>query len=169
VIADYLATALKEMGGVWQSELSYEQKILATVELNRARYLRFNPPRSRGGAAWSLISRMRLDAGLLSEAACSRLRDFSRQIESYVQATIERAKADGDLAGTAPTRDIVVQIVSIIDSAGPITQDGGSFDRLEHLYLACMRVIAHAYGSHRKLRGRSVTRDGERIGVALSR
>ena len=45
-----------------------------------------------------------------------------------------------------------MQIVSIIDSAGPITQDAGSFARLEHLYLAHMRVIAHAY-SKRKAKG----------------
>jgi hypothetical protein len=43
-----------------------------------------------------------------------------------------------------------VQIVSIIDSAGPITQDAGSFARLEHLYLAHMRVVAHAYVSKPK-------------------
>lgn len=146
VIADYLAVTLREMGAIWRSDLAYEEKIVATMELNRKRYLRFNGGDGPGGLPWSLISRMRLDASLLSASARAGLRDFSRQMSHYVQKTIEQAQANGGLSPDAPTRDIVVQIVSIIDSAGPITQDAGSFERLEHLYLACMRVIAHAYG-----------------------
>lgn len=42
-----------------------------------------------------------------------------------------------------------MQIVSIIDSAGPITQDAGSFARPEHLYLAHNRVISHAYSKRK--------------------
>lgn len=46
----------------------------------------------------------------------------------------------------APAEDIALHLVFIINGAGSITQDSGSFDELERLYLAFARVISHAYG-----------------------
>jgi TetR/AcrR family transcriptional repressor of nem operon len=156
VIASYTEQTAAEMGGVWCSDQSYEEKVVATMELNRRRYLRFNKDDAHGGAPWSLISRMRLEADLLTPEARSSLRKFSRSMETYVADAIAQAQANGEIASDAPVNDIAVQIVSIIDSAGPITQDAGSFARLEHLYLAHMRVIAHAYVSKRKPRRRAL-------------
>lgn len=149
-LSEYVDRTIAEMAGVWCSDLSYEEKVVATMELNRRRYLRFNKSNKSGGAPWSLISRMRLDAGLLSEEARNGLRRFSKSIETYVDRAIKQGQAQGEIAADAPVQDIAVQIVSIIDSAGPITQDAGSFARLEHLYLAHMRVVAHAYVSKHK-------------------
>ncbi len=157
VVGEYLTIVVGEMGAIWESDLSYQEKVMATMELNRRRYLRFNPSDEIGGAPWSLISRMRLEANLLSEKSRSQLREFSRSMERFVADAIDQAQANGEIATDAPVRDIVVQIVSIIDSAGPITQDAGCFARLEHLYLAHMRVIAHAYVSKRKARPRALT------------
>lgn len=154
VIAYYLTGTLKEMGAVWESDLTYERKVIATMELNRRRYLRFNKSSEIGGAPWSLISRMRLEANLLSRRAREQLRTFSVAMERFVANAIDEAQAAGEIAIDAPIRDIAVQIVSVIDSAGPITQDAGSFARLEHLYLAHNRVIAHAY-SKRKPQARN--------------
>lgn len=153
VLADYLVRTTAEMRSVWCSDLTYEEKVVATMELNRRRYNRFNKRDGVGGAPWSLISRMRLEARLLTKGARSSLRAFSSHIEEYVAGAIAQAQAKGEIAADAPAPDIAVQIVSIIDSAGPITQDAGSFARLEHLYLAHMRVIAHAYVSKRKPKG----------------
>jgi AcrR family transcriptional regulator len=150
VIAQYLTRTIKEMGAVWESDLSYEEKVVATMELNRRRYLRFNKDSKIGGAPWSLISRMRLDEGLLSRSARTQLRTFSVAMERFVANAINAAQAAGEIATNAPARDIAVQIVSIIDSAGPITQDAGSFARLEHLYRAHNRVIAHAYSKRKR-------------------
>jgi len=150
VLTEYLDVTIAEMASVWCSELSYEEKVVATMELNRRRYLRFNKNNGNGGAPWSLISRMRLDASLLNEEARRGLRRFSKSIETYVGRAIKQGQMQGEIAADAPVQDIAVQIVSIIDSAGPITQDAGSFARLEHLYLAHMRVVAHAYVSKRK-------------------
>src|SRR4051812_44346603 len=147
VLAEYLDKTLAEMGEVWCSDLSYEAKVVATMELNRRRYLRFNRSNEDGGEPWSLISRMRLESNLLSEEARQGLRRFSECIEGHVGRAIAQAQAQGDIAADAPAQDIAVQLVSIIDSAGPITQDAGSFARLEHLYLAHMRLVAHAYVS----------------------
>ena len=106
-----------------------------------------------GGAPWSLISRMRLEANLLSEKVRLQLREFANRMEQFVAAAIDQAQANGEIAADAPIRDIAVQIVYIIDSAGSITLDAGSFVRLEHLYLAHRRVIAHAYVAKRKPKG----------------
>jgi TetR/AcrR family transcriptional repressor of nem operon len=153
-IAYYLTGTLKEMGAVWESDLTYERKVIATMELNRRRYLRFNKSSEIGGAPWSLISRMRLEANLLSRRSREQLRAFSVAMDRFVANAIDEAQAAGEIASDAPIRDIAVQVVSIIDSAGPITQDAGSFARLEHLYLAHNRVIAHAY-SKRKPQARN--------------
>lgn len=151
VLADYLVRTTAEMHSVWCSDLSYEDKVVATMEFNRRRYNRFN--KKDGGTPWSLISRMRLEARLLTKSARASLRGFSSDIEKYVADAITQAQAKGEIAADAPAADIAVQIVSIIDSAGPITQDAGSFARLEHLYLAHMRVITHAYVSNPKTKG----------------
>jgi TetR/AcrR family transcriptional repressor of nem operon len=153
VIDEYLKEAIKAIGAIWHSDMSYEEKVVATMEFNRGRYLHFNKRNKMGGAPWSLISRMRLEANLLSEKARLQLREFSNRVEQFVAEAIEQAQANGEIAADAPIHDIAVQIVCIIDSAGSITQDAGSFARLEHLYLAHMRVIAHAYVAKRKPKG----------------
>jgi AcrR family transcriptional regulator len=153
VIGEYLTETIEAMGAIWHSDLSYEEKVVATMEFNRRRYLHFNEGDEMGGAPWSLISRMRLEGNLLGENVRSQLREFSKRMEEFVAEAIDQAQSNGEIAADAPVRDIAVQIVSIIDSAGSITQDAGSFVRLEHLYLAHMRVIAHAYVSKRKPRG----------------
>jgi hypothetical protein len=56
------------------------------------------------------------------------------------------AMAKGELRPETPVDDVTLQLVAIANSADPITQDDGSFDRLEQLYLAFARIIAHAYG-----------------------
>ena len=43
----------------------------------------------------------------------------------------------------------MVQLVSIANSAGPITQDAGSFERLERLYRAFLTTVMAAYGPDR--------------------
>jgi hypothetical protein len=50
------------------------------------------------------------------------------------------------LSEAAPRDDIALQLVAIADSAGPITQDGGDFSRLEQLYRSVNRIVHHAYG-----------------------
>jgi TetR/AcrR family transcriptional regulator, transcriptional repressor for nem operon len=153
VIDEYVTEVIRQMGAVWESDLSYAEKVVATMELNRRRYLRFNNSNDEGAVAWSLISRMRLEAGLLSPPARQQLREFTKRMERFVADAIAQAQSNYEIAADAPVEDIAVQIVSIIDSAGPITLDAGSFARLEHLYLAHMRVIAHAYVSRRKPKG----------------
>ena len=71
---------------------------------------------------------------------------FSEDLERLVRQGILDAVAKGELVADTPVDDVTLQLVAIANSADPITQDDGSFARLEQLYLAFARIIAHAYG-----------------------
>src|ERR1700686_484219 len=53
VLADYIVRTTAEMRSVWCSGLPYEEKVVATMELNRRRYNSFNKRDGTGGAPWS--------------------------------------------------------------------------------------------------------------------
>lgn len=148
VIEEYLSGTLDELRLIWLDErLPYREKAERTMEFNRRRYLRFNSDSTQGGRPWSLISRMRLEADLLTERGTAALRQFSVAMDAWVNDAVVLAQKKGELSPDAPTKDIAVQLIAIVDSAGSITQDAGSFDRLEHLYMAYIRIIGHAYGA----------------------
>ena len=146
VVADYVEDTLEQLGQIWRApELSYQDKARQMMEFNRARYSKFNRPPQRG-RPWSLISRMRLEADQVGPESRKALRAFTVTIEGYIEEAVAKAQKDGDLIATAPARDLAVQLIAVVDSAGSITMDGGSFDRLERLYTAYLHIIDHAYG-----------------------
>jgi len=103
---------------------------------------------------------MRLETDQLSDEARAKLRQFTLEIETYINDAVVRAQKNGELSPSAPVRDIAIQLIAIVDSAGSITQDGGSFDRLEHLYTAYLHIIDHAYGTGRGAAKRPVLAAG---------
>lgn len=149
VIVDYIHQTLANWEENWISDSSFEQKIRGMMESNRQRYLRYNPTATTGHA-WSLIGRMRMERDVIGPKARAALVEFGVVLENLVVAGIERAIREGELSSEIPIRDIALQLVAIADSAGPITQDGGSFARLEQLYLSFARIVNHAYGIKRR-------------------
>lgn len=150
VINDYVADTLEKMKEIWgDQEASYHDKTRRMMEFNRRRYAKYNRG-NREGRPWSLISRMRLEADQVSEKAQKILRSFTEEIEAYLYRAVEDAQRKDELTRDAPVTDIAIQLLSIVDSAGSITQDGGSFDRLERLYTAHINIVRHAYGSARQ-------------------
>lgn len=146
LLDEYLQETLAAFRAIWtDGSTTFFGKIEATVEYNRRRFLKFNPGNDTR-LPWSLISRMRLDADMLSDKGRNALQGFADELHTYVISGIQSAKARGELAASAPVEDIALQMVAIVNSAGPITQDAGNFDRLEQLYLAVGRVVIHAYG-----------------------
>jgi AcrR family transcriptional regulator len=152
VIVDYVDRAYERFERIWTDENTLEGRILGMMEYNRERYLQYNP---KGNTAhpWSLIARMRLERELVGPKAREALSDFSHRLETLVAAGIRRAIRTKELKPDAPVQDLALQLVAIANSANPITQDAGSFDRLEQLYRAFARIVSHAYGlqkaSHR--------------------
>lgn len=156
VIDEYVQQTLVGLGEIWQDPaLSYQEKTRRMMEFNRVRYTRFNPA-DRSGRSWSLISRMRLEADQISDEARAKLRDFTLTIETYIDEAVLSAQRNGELSAVAPVKDIAIQLIAIVDSAGSITLDGGSFERLERLYTAYLRIIDHAYGTGREAAKRPV-------------
>jgi TetR/AcrR family transcriptional repressor of nem operon len=146
VIEDYLRESLDRMHAIWDDgEASLDDKIRGMMEFNRERYCKFNR-RGTGAKPWSLVTRMRLERDLLTARTNARMRDFVAELGAMVTAAVELAKQKGELTADAPDSDIALQLVVIINSAGAITQDTGSFEELEQLYLAFAGVISHAYG-----------------------
>jgi AcrR family transcriptional regulator len=146
VIDDYVETTLEQVAAIWgDPALSFRAKVEGMMAFNRQRYDRYNPP-GRAGRCWSLITRMRLESDQVSERARATLARFTGSIETLVAAAVAEALASGELVADAPAGDIGVQLIAIVDSAGSITQDSGSFDRLARLYTAFLHIVYHAYG-----------------------
>ncbi len=145
VVVEYVEQTLENWATNWHSSKSFAEKIEGMMESNRQRYLRYNPT-GKTANPWSLIGRMRLERDLIGPRARQALSDFGVSLDRMVVAGIEQAVRNGELSDAIPRSDIALQLVAIADSAGPITQDGGSFDRLEQLYLSFSRIVHHAYG-----------------------
>jgi TetR/AcrR family transcriptional regulator, transcriptional repressor for nem operon len=150
VVQDYVTRTLDDIGVIWRDpDLGYQEKARRMMEFNRARYAKYNPD-GQTGHPWSLISRMRLEADQLTPTTRAALRSFTTAIEGFIESGVDAAVEKGELMPRAPRTDIAVQLIAIVDSAGSITQDGGSFDRLERLYTAYLHIIDHAYGAKPK-------------------
>lgn len=147
IIVEYAGATLKMFEEVWLAQdTSLQTKIHQTKDLNYRRYLSFNPGGDTGHP-WGLIARMRAESEILSARARHALARFGAGLERCINRGIEIAIENGELRPDAPVSDIALLLVSIANSAGPITQDAGSFERLEQLYVAVARLVQHAYGS----------------------
>ncbi len=149
VIDDYVEATLTQFARIWEEPtLSFRDKVARVMAFNRERYERYNPA-GRSGRSWSLITRMRLEADQVTDKPRRTLAHFTATLEALIDAAVRRALSTGELVPDAPANDIAVQLIAIVDSAGSITQDSGSFDRLERLYTAYLQIIYHAYGRDR--------------------
>lgn len=146
VVEDYLRETLARYRAIWTAEgASLEDRIAATMAFNRERYRKFNKD-DHGGKPWSLIARMRFERDLLSERTNAALGAFGAELDAMITDGVQSAKERGELAPEAPVRDIALQLFCIANSAGSITQETGSFEALEHLYLGFARIVAQSYG-----------------------
>ena len=98
------------------------------------------------------------------------LQRFGKELNACIVRAIEDAKARQEFVAWMPVEDVALQLVSIANSAGPITQDAGDFDRLEQLYAAFTRIMTHAFGqdacinsSHAVMRLRNRFEQGGRL------
>jgi AcrR family transcriptional regulator len=158
VLEDYVRDTLAALKEIWTTPgVSLIARIEAMVEYSRRRHAKYNPP-GHQGRPWSLIARMRQDSDALTEKGRAALQRFGRELTASIVAAIEDAKRRGEFAPSLPVEDVALQLVSIANSAGPITQDAGSFDRLEQLYMAFARIITHGYGAERPRRRAAAAR-----------
>jgi hypothetical protein len=90
---------------------------------------------------------MRADSDALSPRSVASVRRFASELTGAVTSGVANAVSRGELSATTPVEDLVLQLVGIVNSAGPITQDAASFDQLERIYRAFLRTALAAYGA----------------------
>jgi AcrR family transcriptional regulator len=147
VLLDYVRDTTAAMREIWTlSDAPFAEKIARNIDYSRRRYARYNKP-GREGRNWSLIARMRQDSAVLTPAGHSALLQFSRDLSDCITGALEAARRRGEFVSWMPVEDVALQLVGIANSAAPITQDAGTFDRLEQLYSGFTRLITHAYGA----------------------
>jgi AcrR family transcriptional regulator len=147
VLADYCTATSEAFAAVWrQAGVPLIDKIAATVEYSRKRYLKFNAG-GKGGRSWSLIASLRQNVDDLTPKSHDILHRFERNLHASIVAAIEDARRRGEFVDWMPVEDVALQLVSIANSAAPITQDARDFARLEQLYMGFARIIAHAFGT----------------------
>ena len=145
VLEAYVDDSLARFRRIWADESrSFEEKVEATIAFNRKRYAKFNTGRANG-RPWSLIARMRNDNNVIGEYANKTLNRFARELSACISDATRAAIRRGEFETDVPAGDIVVLLVSIANSAGPITQDAGNFERLAELYRAFLRTVEAAY------------------------
>jgi TetR/AcrR family transcriptional repressor of nem operon len=149
VLEDYVASTSERLREIWTaSDVALTDKIELMTDYSRRRYVKYNLP-GKAGRPWSLIARMRQDSEYLSPRGRATLQRFGKELNSYITIAIEAAKVRNEFVVSTPTRDVALQLVSIANSAGPITQDARSFGRLEELYQSFARIIFQAFGQPR--------------------
>ena len=147
VTDEYVTATLDGFRSIWTNpDTSLEAKVDATIAFNRTRYDLFNVGVDRG-QSWSLIARMRADSDALSLRSVASVRRFASELTGAVTSGVANAVSRGELSATTPVEDLVLILVGIVNSAGPITQDAASFDQLERIYRAFVRTALAAYGA----------------------
>lgn len=158
VIENYVARTVDDMCGVWTDPARhFADKIEAIAAFNLARYEKFNSEVQ--GRNWSLITRMRADADALSERSLQNVRRFTSELLEAVMVGTRQAIDAGVLHAQAPVRDIAVQFVNLVNSAGLTTLDAHRFDRLSEIYRAFIRMTLAAYGTGADARSASYFSD----------
>lgn len=149
VIEDYMRELLERYDTIWSSaNVSYNDKVEATIELNKARFRRFHGGGLVGNNPWSLIGRLRNDAAFISQKSRSALARLEI-VDAYVAAAVRLAQMSGEIASDAPTLAISKQLIVIINCASEITQIRGGFEPLQSVYRAHVELVMDAYGKHR--------------------
>lgn len=134
VLADYVASTIQSLRTVWaEQDSTFSDKLRMMLQLSRQRYERFNSP-GQPVHPWSLISRLRQDQDLLSDAGRDRLAHFSVELRSVFTAALNRAAEAGEIKGDLDA--VATLLVAIADSAAPITIAEGGFAGLEAAYMA---------------------------------
>jgi TetR/AcrR family transcriptional regulator, transcriptional repressor for nem operon len=152
VVVNYVDETIRRYESIWRNpDSTLESKIFEMIESNRSRYNRYNP-KGNTGKPWSLIARMRLEREIIGDKASKALLRFNAVLEEVVPVGVAIAIKKKEIRADAPVEDIALQLVSIANSADPITQDAGSFERLEQLYRAFARIVNHAYGLRKSTR-----------------
>lgn len=141
VLEDYVQVTLVALRQVWATENSgIGDKIEAMIGVSRKRFQHFNAA-GESGQPWSLISRLRQDADLLSAKGRQMLDHFGSELLAIFAAALATASERGELAPNTQPGDAALILAAVADNAAPITLTEGGFERLETIYRGLKRMI----------------------------
>src|SRR5262249_367237 len=101
---------------------------------------RFNA-KGEDGQPWSLISRLRQDADLLSPKGRQMLGHFGSEMSALFGEALAMAQRHGELADNVRAEDAALLLAAVADNAAPITLTEGGFDKLATIYKSLGRII----------------------------
>jgi TetR/AcrR family transcriptional repressor of nem operon len=146
VVRDYVTDASLRQKRIWLDEsASLRDKLRGASALNRQRHRAFNRG-LRTNRPWSLIGRLRLEIDVLSPAAIESLASFTTDVHRYVRAAVKAAAESGELRSGAPLDEIAVLLENLVNSGSVLSQDAGSFERLDQLFEAVEVLVFSAFG-----------------------
>ncbi|MDQ6435642.1 TetR/AcrR family transcriptional regulator [Mesorhizobium sp. LHD-90] len=140
VLRNYVDITLAALRQIWSAQdTPLGAKVEAMVDYSRARYLHFNPDGQ--GGSWSLISRLRQDADLLSPQGRRTVDHFGSELSAIFAGALSAASQRGELGANVDANDAALLLAAIADNAAPITLAEGGFERLEAIYRSIQGLI----------------------------
>lgn len=147
VLSDYVEGTLSALGEIWLgSELGLAERVERMLGFSLERYHRYNSGGSPAGP-WSLISRLRQDADLLTPRGRELLADFSRKLRALLAKSLQRDIERGRLDPDMPIAAVAAQVALIADNASAATFGEGGSAHLAELYRGIVQIIGKAYGA----------------------
>jgi TetR/AcrR family transcriptional regulator, transcriptional repressor for nem operon len=141
VLGDYVQAMLAALRSIWIADnLSLGGKIEAMVGHSRMRFHHFNVD-GKEVRPWSLISRLRPDADLLSPEGRGMLDHFGSELAVIIADALAMAGSRGELANNVQADEAALLLAAIADNAAAITLTQGGFGRLETIYSSLQRLI----------------------------
>lgn len=145
VLTDYVAGTLAGLAGIWAAaDRSFDDKLETMLAFSRQRYRHHNPAPLEG-RPWSLISRLRQDAELLTDSGREALGRFGLELRELLADALRAAQQRREFGPDLPVEEVALQIASIADSAASITQATGSFAGLERIYRSFAAIVRQAF------------------------
>ena len=146
VLADYVRATLAALEGIWlASDLGFADRVEQMLTFSLERFHRYNKDGSPAGP-WSLISRLRQDADLLTPSGRKALMEFSVALRVLLTKALERDVARGRFASEMPVAAVAAQLALIADNASAVTLDAGGGVQLAELYRGLVQIVGHGYG-----------------------
>lgn len=90
---------------------------------------------------WTMISRLRQDADLLSPQGRRTLDHFGSELSALFSGALSDAARRGELAANVRPDEAALLLAAIADNAAPITIADGGFERLERTYIVVRGLI----------------------------
>lgn len=149
VLAAYVAATLAALRDIWQDRnLGFSERVEQMLGFSLKRYRRYNEAGAAAGP-WSLISRLRQDANLLTPDGREMLSRFSRDLRVLFADALSADVESGRLARGMPVTAVAAQVALIADNASSITLDPDGAAHLAELYRGLVEVVEHGYGVKR--------------------